>query len=228
MTAEQHIDAMNLPNPAVGSMVDQREAMNLVIDRFMADYVRNTGNFHHLLLSPIIKEIRHARYRLAEATRRTFASDIEESEMLGGQYISDATAVTGLIGHTVDPRGSDGLPVNVPIAVYRDGTELTRVFCWGEVTLESVFAGLTQPRYVMDMSRSDFGKRLPDPGCDLQILPESLHNMTQSNLATNIWPMPAGDCVYFLRYCNGCYGALVERHGIGKCGIWNPETEGIG
>lgn len=228
MTAEQHVDGLSVSDVAVDSMVDQREAMNLEIDGFMADYVQKTGNQQHLLLPPFVKELRHARNRLAEATRLTFVSGIDDSETLGGQYISDATAVTGLSGHTVDPRGADGLPVNVPIAVYRDRTELTRVFCWGEITLESVLAGLTAPRRVMDVNRADFGKRLPDPGCDLHILPESVHNAPPSNRATNIWPMPAGEFVYFLRYCNGCYGALIERYGIGKCGIWNPEIEGIG
>ena len=228
MTVEQHIDTLDTPDPALDSMVDQREKMNSQTDDFMADYVERTENVPHLFLPYFVKEVRHARFRLAQDYRATFASAIDSAELPAAQKFSRPYTP-----RTIDPRGADGLPENVPIAVYRDRTELTRVYCWGELTLEKVFAELTAPRWISDMNRSDFGKRLPDPGCDLRILSPAIHVTNEnsnfsSTSANSIWPIPAGEFVYFLRYCTPCYGALIEHHGIGKCGVWNPETEGIG
>lgn len=220
MSPVAHLAALDVTDAAIDSRVDQREAMASEIDAFFARYLERTGCAWQLLLPSFLPEVRDKRCGdFMEDYRAVFAS---ECDLPYGEHIE----TTPLNGQTHDPRGKAGLPVNVPIAVFRDQTTLHRVYCWGEVTLDGVLAELEKPSRVTDLNDQRFGKRLPDPGCDLCVLPETVHAMGFAP-ANGIWPIPHGDFVVFLRYCEGCIGALFEKYAVGKCAVINPwETIG--
>jgi hypothetical protein len=220
MTPAEHLAVLDVPDARVDYAVDQREAMAAEIDGFFARYLaERNGCAWQLLLPSFLPEVREKRCGdFMEDYRAVFAS---ECDLAYGEHI-DTEPLTGV---TRDPRGKVGLPVNVPIAVFRDQTTFHRVFCWGEVTLDAVLTELEKPRRITDMNDPRFGKRLPDPGCDLCVLPESVHAMTKSLPgmgADGIWPIAHGDFVIFLRYCSPCIGALFDKYKIGKCSVVNP------
>ena len=146
-----------------------------------------------------------------------FASD---PDLPYGAYIDPGE----LTGHTHDPRGHGGLPVNVPISVYRNGNEIHRHFCWGDHSLDIV---------------ADEVWKLRSRTCDLQILSPAFHESQSAASQVKIygmmeddsydgfgsfgvWPVDRGQFCYFLRYCLPCLGALMSKYEIGKCAVADP------
>lgn len=215
MTAADLVASIDVLDASLDYQVDQRLALIGDVDAFMAAVADVQPAF--VLLPNFLPELRNVADGFMEDYRAVSASADVWRDLPYGAVI-DAGDLN-LKDH--NPPELDGLPVNVPIALYRDRNVFHRVYCWGEATLETVHRELQRPLWVTDLNSRDFRKRLPDPGCDLHILPEAAHALSGSR-ATCIWPVQRGDFVIFLRTCSECVGALFQKYEIGRCKIELP------
>ncbi|WP_149443312.1 hypothetical protein [Mycolicibacterium sp. P9-22] len=223
MTAAELVASIDLPDATVDYGVDQFVAKRMQIDAFMARIAELAP--WRVLIPSFLPEIRHIAdgfmddYRTVSADRDVWRDIPDCPDVDPGDDMSLRTH---------DPRGGDGLPENVPIALYRDGTVFHRVYCWGSVTLDDVYDGLCKTGPTKDeINRNPLQRRHPDPGCDLHILPEAAHRISSSRepspfRATSVWPIQRGDFVILLRTCSACVRALFQKYEIGPCAIEVP------
>lgn len=218
LTATEHIDGLLLDTPGLDSAADQLlTAMESVRD-FCEREAATTQQWWRVNLLSFLPEIREKVCgAMASDYRVVFASD---PDLAYGTFVDPGD----LTGHTYDPRGQTGLPVNVPIAVFRHGNEVHRHFCWGEHSL-----GIA----------ADEIRKLRSNTCDLQILSPAFHQ-SQATASSEVvsmmmgddsydgfgsfgvWPVDRGQFCYFLRYCLPCLGALMAKYEIGKCAVADP------
>lgn len=224
MTAAELVASLDVPDATIDYGVDQFVAKRMQIDAFMAQIAELAP--WKVLIPNFLPEIRYITdgfmddYRTVSADRDVWRDIPDCPDVDPGDDMSLETH---------DPRGADGLPENVPIALYRDGTVFHRVYCWGDETLGGVYEGLCKTGLAQDeINRNPLQRRRPDPGCDLHILPEAVHRFSSSSRepspfrATGIWPIQRGDFVIFLRTCSACVGALFHDYEIGLCAIEVP------
>lgn len=218
MTASEHIDFLSVPVPALDAAADQLLTAVDTVRTFCEVNAFRTQLWWPVNLLSFLPAIREtACGAMVHDYGLVFASDCD---LPYGAYIDPGE----LTGYTHDPRGHDGLPVNVPIAVYRHGNEIHRHFCWGDHSLEIVAEQI---------------RKLPAKHCDVQMLSPAFH-ASQANVSRDVirsmiegdsyvgfgsfgvWPIDRGQFCYFLRYCLPCLGALMAKYEIGKCAVADP------
>lgn len=216
MSAAELVASIGEPDAAIDYGVDQFVAKRVQIDAFMARISELVPK--QVLLLNFLPELRSIADAFMDGYR-TVSADRDVSD-----DIPDCPEIDpgDLRLRTINPRGTDDLPVNVPVALYRDGNTYTRVYCWGETTLDVMYNGLRRAGPTTEeILRNPLQRSRVDPGCDLNILPESMHDHS-SLRATGVWPVQRGDFVIFLRYCSACDAALQRKYEIGPCKIEAP------
>ena len=216
MTATEHVDSLETNWPAIEFKVDQRLAVAGEVDAFM-NRIAETVPWQALLPN-FLPEVRNVLDGFMHDYRTVSASADVWCDLPYGAEIDPGD----LRLETFDPRGAVGLPENVPVALYRHGNVFHRVYCWGTMTLDIVYDNLRNDSDSRQaLLRNSLQRRLPDPGCDLHILPEAAHTLTNSR-ATGLWPIACGEHVVFLRFCTECIGALFQKYEIGQCKVETP------
>lgn len=226
---------------AIGASAEGHDATVRRVENWCWREAERTGQMWKVNLVGCvpIPRIRAATDLLAYHTAFSTAPDRLDGEV---------GAVSRVSGDHVDLAiGFDGEPIapweseephqaQVPIAVVRSGNLLQRHIIRGGYTLSDALAAVSDTN---------------SPYCDLRILPDQYHvqraaaqrerarkaarkvllfnEADESSISyTGIWPIPAGQFCIFLRYCEGCIGALFDRYSVGKSLVIDPAEHELG
>lgn len=213
-------------NILVGARVDRQSAVYEETGRFVA----RTAPPWKQHLPSFMPEIRHhcdefmTEYRLVHASR--------DADMPG-----DQPPRTRRVPVSRDSRMTIGdviAPTHVPIALWRNGYEFVRQYCWGHAdsSLDAAYEtvnGLQRPSAEHDLENSG--------GCDFAFIAPQYHRtLSQTSddedfagirIPLSVWPIQRGEYVLMMKICRACIGAMYEKYQIGKCEILHPWEQPI-
>lgn len=221
--SRDELDAvLNEPDPSGNAAVDRNLATKTETSRFVG---RNAPAWQQLLPS-FMPEVRHQCDDVfMKEYRQVFASP--NSDIDGSTNIR---AVRRPITHDSRRRAGEVImPTHVPIALWRDGYDFHRQYCWGhsDSSLDAAYetvSRLPKPRTEHDLENSG--------GCDFAFIPQQYHR-TLSHIAAgedfagfrmplSVWLFERGDYVLMMKICSACVGAMFEKYQIGKSEILHP------
>ncbi len=209
------------PDILVGARVDRNIA---ALDE-ISDFIRRVASARQQMLYGAVPEVRHRCDEIMDESRQVFAScngDIDGSP--------NVRAVRRPITHDSRRRAGDLImPTHVPIALWRDGYDFHRQYCWGhsDSSLDAAYETvnrLPRPRAEHDLENSG--------GCDFTFIPRKYHrtvarlssdgDLVGLNAPLSVWPIQRGDQVLMLKICGACDDALTDKYQIGKSEILHP------
>ena len=214
------------PDILVGARVDRQSAVYEETHRFVA---RKAPAWKQHLPS-YLPEIRHYCDKFMAEYRQVFASrnvDMPGDMPPSAQRVAISRDSRMTIGNVI-------APTHVPIALWRNGYEFVRQYCWGhsDSSLDAAYETvrrLTRPRAEHDLENSggcDFGFIAPQYHRPLSQVPAD-EDFAGMRVPLSVWLFERGEYVLMMKICTACIGAMYEKYQIGKSEILHPWEQPI-